>query len=264
MWSIEPLLYALVSLCIGSAIGSLSWRWQQHAKRQWHQEARQILALAPLNGPSFALWHSRSYCPHCHHSLNATALIPLLSYAWLKGRCHHCHTPISLRYPIIEGLTLSCLLPLHGYAQNPLELVALTLLVSTLICAAIIDFESYWLPDSAHLVVFSCATIWLQSQQLDLYNHLFAGLVSLFLLLVLRGVYQFFRNMEAIGIGDAKLLAVLVYWQGPDALIEILLAASFLGLIFALIQRKTYSSAIPFGPFLIAASLLFFYLEIAL
>jgi len=44
----------------------------------------------------------RSYCPHCHHQLNWSDLIPILSFIFLKGKCRYCHKPISLQYPLVE------------------------------------------------------------------------------------------------------------------------------------------------------------------
>lgn len=63
------------------------------------------------------------------------------------------------------------------------------------------------------------------------------------------------RGYEGIGLGDAKLLAASGFWVGVFALPVILLVASILGLVGALVTAKTTRSddmnvAIPFGPFL--------------
>ena len=63
------------------------------------------------------------------------------------------------------------------------------------------------------------------------------------------------RGYEGIGLGDAKLLAAAGFWVGVFALPVILLVASILGLVIALIMAKATRSddinvAIPFGPFL--------------
>jgi len=42
-------------------------------------------------------------CPSCGHTLPLHHQIPLLSFLLLRGRCHFCHTDISIRYPLIEG-----------------------------------------------------------------------------------------------------------------------------------------------------------------
>lgn len=45
-------------------------------------------------------------CPSCRHRLLLSHQIPILSFFILKGKCHFCHTPIPIRYPIIEALFL--------------------------------------------------------------------------------------------------------------------------------------------------------------
>jgi len=44
----------------------------------------------------------RSFCPHCHHTLGAQNLIPIVSYVSTKGKCRYCHANISVRYLILE------------------------------------------------------------------------------------------------------------------------------------------------------------------
>jgi prepilin signal peptidase PulO-like enzyme (type II secretory pathway) len=53
-------------------------------------------------------------CWSCGNTLPLWQQIPLLSYVFLRRKCHYCSTEISLRYPLTETLTacllLSCLL----------------------------------------------------------------------------------------------------------------------------------------------------------
>ena len=68
-----------------------------------------------------------SKCPHCEHRIMPIELIPIVSYIFLKGRCAHCHAPISIRYPIIEALTgLSFMLSFHVFQLTPQSLLAMT------------------------------------------------------------------------------------------------------------------------------------------
>lgn len=43
-----------------------------------------------------------SSCPRCQTRLGARDLVPVFSWLCVKGRCRHCHWPISPRYPLIE------------------------------------------------------------------------------------------------------------------------------------------------------------------
>ena len=52
-----------------------------------------------------------SHCPHCKNPIKYYDNLPLISYLLLKGKCRHCHEPISIQYPLVEGITaLSSLL----------------------------------------------------------------------------------------------------------------------------------------------------------
>lgn len=46
--------------------------------------------------------HERSYCPKCNHKLGFLDLLPVLSYAFLKGKCRYCGDKIRPRYLILE------------------------------------------------------------------------------------------------------------------------------------------------------------------
>ena len=46
-----------------------------------------------------------SHCPKCGRKIHWYDNIPLLSWFLLRGRCRFCNTPISPRYPLVEGAT---------------------------------------------------------------------------------------------------------------------------------------------------------------
>lgn len=43
------------------------------------------------------------FCPSCGHRLPSIFQIPVLSWLFLRGKCHYCKEPIPARYPLIEG-----------------------------------------------------------------------------------------------------------------------------------------------------------------
>ena len=53
-----------------------------------------------------SLWHPPSQCPKCHAQLQVPDLVPVLSWAAHKGACRHCKNPVSVRYPLIELLSI--------------------------------------------------------------------------------------------------------------------------------------------------------------
>jgi leader peptidase (prepilin peptidase)/N-methyltransferase len=85
-----------------------------------------------------------------------------------------------------------------------------------------------------------------------------AGLV----ILTIRWVYYLWRGVEGMGMGDAKLLAMIAAWLGPALTLVTLffgaLSASVVGLLWIAIARRKESpmtARIPFGSFLCGAAL---------
>ena len=64
-----------------------------------------------------------------------------------------------------------------------------------------------------------------------------------------------------MGLGDAKLMSVVGFWFGWISLPYVIFLSSFTALFFAipLLMNKTkkMSSAVPFGPYIISATIIF-------
>ena len=46
-----------------------------------------------------------SRCPSCDAPVRPWQNVPVVSWIALRGKCANCKTPISARYPIVEGVT---------------------------------------------------------------------------------------------------------------------------------------------------------------
>jgi leader peptidase (prepilin peptidase)/N-methyltransferase len=106
-----------------------------------------------------------SRCPSCAGPIRWRHNIPVLSWLFLRGRCHDCDSPISLRYPVVEaataGLYLAAgLVVTHegAWAFLPLTLGTLTVAVAVIVvmtggprpsreCGAIDDRPAVRTPD---------------------------------------------------------------------------------------------------------------------
>ncbi|SBS31239.1 Leader peptidase PppA [Marinomonas aquimarina] len=259
-FDLNLILYVLFLLCMGSTLTAISYRWQHRAEFEWRKEAHEFLELPYYEPEPLKFSKGRSVCPHCHHRLSVIELIPLLSFILQKGRCRQCHKPISLRYPIIEATAVMALLPLYWLPLSAPEWGLLIVLISSLVCAMIIDAERYWLPDECSFVVLCCATLlFYAADQHQILVNVGAGLFAYLFIYFMRYLFFKIRKIEAIGLGDAKLLAVLVFWLGPHSFSMIMLLASLLGITGALVSGKIRHHKIPFGPYLITAALGYFY-----
>jgi leader peptidase (prepilin peptidase)/N-methyltransferase len=201
--------------------------------------------------------------------------IPLLSFALLRGRCRGCGAAISWRYPLVEALTGGLFLlaawtlvdPLHGGWRDPsrwLHLGAGLLFLAALVALTFIDLAHRILPDRitkpgmAAGAVLSALLPGLQPghERIALPPPGAAFLLSLAGILVGYGSLwlvawageKAFRR-EAMGMGDAKLLAMVGAFTGPLGALLAAVVGFALGLVGGLLHRlSTRDPEFPFGP----------------
>lgn len=213
----------------------------------------------------------RSECEHCHHKLSVLDLLPLVSWLWLRGRCRYCKKTIGWT-PFILELSLGLVFALSYIAwpyglSDPLSIALLALwLVSCVMLAILFLYDLRWflLPDKVMWPLFGVGAVYFTVNAL-------AGGLSLsqavpelaFGLLPIAGVYYVLYIVskgEWVGFGDVKLgifMGFVLGWQG--ALLALMLANCIGLAVIApglLSGKLSRSSHIPFGPFLIIATLI--------
>ena len=244
----------------------------------------------------------RSHCRNCDHTLAWWENLPVLSWLLLLGRCRQCQIRISLRYPFIE-LTIAILWAaiwlntqsggtMHiGLSDQPVVrpilLIGFGLLSWLLIALAALDAEYLWLPDWITLpgivlgFIFSMMLQWfrelpggidydrsllVRSSVPELaVTYAIAILACAGLILIIRLAYWLVRRQEGMGLGDAKLMAMLGAWLGLQGALESFALAIFGALIAALVwlailslRRKSSEWAkmpLPLGTFLCLGAL---------
>ncbi|MGV3345372.1 prepilin peptidase [Enterobacteriaceae bacterium LUAb1] len=239
------LLYSLIALCIGSFLNVVIYRLPR-------------MILTPQTG--FTLCQPRSHCPHCKTVLRIIDNIPLCSWLYLRGRCRWCKNRISWCYPAIECITLVLSLSLSIWLPFNTVLAATLLFSGFLLTLAIIDVRHQLLPDRLTLPLLWLGLLF-QALQLLPYSAPAEGIIgaicgySLFWLLA--ESYQRLKGVNALGRGDAKLLAALGAWLGWQLLPQLLLFASGIGLLIILIRHLRWQcplrQPLPFGPCLAGA-----------
>jgi leader peptidase (prepilin peptidase)/N-methyltransferase len=239
----------------------------------------------------------RSHCRNCDHSLSWWENLPVFSWVLLRGRCRACRAGIPLRYPTTEVLIgllwAGCWLRFSPplYAANPVDagthvllhglatIAGNCILCWLLIALAALDAEYFWLPNLltypgiALGFVFTIEQAWSSHPAFLPENLLHAawhGLLAILaacgLILFIRLAYWIVRREEGMGLGDAKLMAMLGAWLGIRGSMEsfivamlVAAAAAFVWLLVLAIRRKTSQWArmpLPFGTFLAIAALI--------
>lgn len=191
-----------------------------------------------------------SHCPQCQMPIRARDNVPLLSYLWLKGRCHACGVSISWHYPLVELLTGLTYLHLFQTFGLSLAFGIYAALVTALIIVSFIDLEHQIVPDVITLPGLALGLL-LSALFLPItfMDSLMGALLGGGLFYAIAAIYE-----GGMGGGDIKLIAMIgafIGWQ--QVLLTIFLAAfvgSVIGLALLVTKRKKRRDPIPFGPFL--------------
>lgn len=203
-----------------------------------------------------------SQCPQCGHQLAWLDLIPILSFLFLRGKCHYCKAKISWQYPLMEIAT--GLIFFIGYwhyltvsdSLNQLIISYLIYLVFScfLLIIFVYDLKYYLILDKVSLSALIAAVALNYLLGRPMLNLLLAALLigGFFLL-------QFiFSKGKWIGGGDIRLGLVMGAMLGwPMALTALVLAyviGAVVGLLLVLLKQKSWHSQLPFGAFLAPAT----------
>jgi leader peptidase (prepilin peptidase)/N-methyltransferase len=231
-------------------------------------EAWLMLAAAPFIGsflgvlirrlPQGApvLW-VRSACPGCQTPLAPRDLVPLLSFVAQRGRCRHCLKRIAAFHWWIELAALG-VAAWAVTAGRPDTLVADCVLGWTLLALAWIDAETMLLPDvlTLPLLLAGFAEAWLLDPASLPDRAIGAGL-GWGCFAGIGWLWRRWRGIDALGAGDAKLLAASGAWLGWQALPEVLVVAALAAIAATLARNGRHVAAthrLAFGPWLVLAT----------
>jgi len=232
------LVVALGSIILGISIGSF------------------LNVLISRFGRKKKWFQGRSVCDHCRRKLKWWENIPLFSFLFLRGRCHTCHSPIPIEYPLVELITgLIFFLVVYRFFPLGFFLASLFLLIAVfLIAVFLFDLHYRIIPDWAliGLVILSFLVGFLT--EADLVSQLVTGLVfSLFFLAL-----HLITKGKGMGLGDVKFAFFMGFFLGwPKIVIAFYLAfltGAVFGVILILLKKKRFGQKIAFGPFLAGAT----------
>ena len=204
---------------------------------------------------SKSIVHPRSMCPQCGALIRFYDNFPILSYLLLRGKCRHCKTPISFRYPVVEllsGLFAVGVLIKYGLS---LEAVVYYIFIATLLVITFIDIDHQIIPDMITLpgipICFVASFALSQITYIESIMGILIGGGSLFMVAWL---YHLLTKKEGMGGGDIKLLGMMgaiIGWKGVLFTIFVASAVGTVsGMLIMLKTRKSMKLAVPFGPFL--------------
>jgi leader peptidase (prepilin peptidase) / N-methyltransferase len=138
-----------------------------------------------------------------------------------------------------------------------------SLFILALIYLAYQDARTFCLPNriTFPLIIIGITLNSFDNTRLVSFPDALAGAVFGYLFFwVLNFLYRLIKKQDAIGMGDAKLLAALGAWLGLNSLPEVILIAALTGsvggFIWLKIQNQDHRAHFPFGPFLAFAGII--------
>jgi len=208
-------------------------------------------------------------CVYCGHMLAWYDLVPVLSWLSLGGKCRYCRKSISWQYPVVELVTAALFIVsyLHwqyGFdTQGIVQLGFWIVFLTGFVALVVYDLRWMLLPDRIVRPLQILAGVYL----------LFVAAISQDVQIVLgaiwgvlfsAGLFYVLFQVSAgkwIGGGDVKLAVVLgTLIGGPvNALLMLFIASVFgslVGLPLMLLGKAKRNTRIPFGPFLILATII--------
>ena len=213
-----------------------------------------VVSVREAKGEDFV--HGRSYCPHCHHSLHALDLVPILSYLFLRGKCRYCKQSISVRYFLVE-IVFTVLFILVALLKQPTDIVGYYFCTMCMLIA-LMDVDSYEI-DLRLLLVLTMVGF---SIRLDAVEGVILSMVTgLILYITVYGVGKRIWQEEVFGMGDVYFLAALGPYFSSSQILFIGLLSFVIGggvviCWMILSKRNQLYAKIPFAPFISISALL--------
>jgi leader peptidase (prepilin peptidase)/N-methyltransferase len=223
-----------------------------------------------------------SRCQGCGTPIRPSDNIPIVSYFLLRGRCRACKQPFSARTPLVEALAalIAAALWLTFVAGYPGEAAAIRIarfavyfaFSGVLIVLSFIDFASMRLPDAITLPAIPFFFLaGFATHQAPWLERLIGAAAGYLFLRLIADFYYYVLKREGLGLGDAKLLALIGALLGWRALPFVLFVGAFGGALISLpvllwTRRRSVTAGpeapdeplrhaqVPFGPFLAAAA----------
>ena len=208
----------------------------------------------------------RSFCVKCNKKIQWFDNIPIISYLLLKFKCRNCKTKISFQYFLVETISLINFLVLYLIFGISLTTLFLIILSVVFLIIFFIDLKHYIIPNTLTYSMMILGFVKSFDPNLDpifpnFLNSLIGGLLGYGIIWSIIYFYRQFKKKEGMGLGDAKLFAVIGFWFGWISIPFVVFLSSIIALLSVLPDllrsSKKLSSQIPFGPFIILGTIFY-------
>ena len=211
----------------------------------------------------------RSFCPKCKKKINWYDNIPLISFILLEGKCRKCKKEISIKYLLVELISGISFVFIFLNYNNYLEIAFLQVLVIIFLIIFFIDIKHFIIHDSLNfsLIILAISKNFIPNFEsnftYDLNQSIVGGILGYFVIWIIIFLYKKIKNLDAMGLGDAKLMAGIGLLFGWKSIPFVLFVSAIIGLISvipSLINKtKNLRTEIPFGPYIIVSTIIYYF-----
>ena len=153
---------------------------------------------------------------------------------------------------------------IHPLFSENLDLIKYIILLPMLLSAFVVDLKEQIIPNRLNLLIFELGLVFVFLQgftNINIALNMLLGMIvgaSIFMFINLVG--GLIAGKEAMGMGDVKLMGALGLYFGWQNIVIISVLAFLIGaiisIIYMIVKRKNAEAYIPFGPFIVCASII--------
>ena len=223
-----------------------------------------------------------SHCSACGKPIRWYDNVPLLSYLWLRGKCRDCGARFSSRYLLVEALTGALFGVAYWFTLGPpgmfepfsdalVRFLVMAAFLFVMVVITFIDIDTMLILDKITIP----STIIFYGASLLLHHPWSEGLIGIAIGYgvpwLIGTLYHWIRKREGLGLGDAKLLALVGALLGWKGVVVSLFGGSVLGTVLTLVALASagksedgtskLTSELAFGPYLAAAAVFYLFAE---
>lgn len=212
-----------------------------------------VVILRTREGKSFV--GGRSRCISCEIELGPAELVPVLSYAILRGRCRNCAAPISIQYPLVEFFTGVLFLAFFFHDASWAVFARDAAFTAFLVIVFVYDLRYMEILDRFTVPAMGVALL----------ANVYLGTDPRSLLVGAAVIGGFFLVQYAIsegrwiGAGDIRMGFLMGFMLGLTNGLAALFLAYLIGALFGIVliatKRADGNTPIPFGTFLALGTL---------
>ncbi len=210
----------------------------------------------------------KSFCTTCKYQIPFYLNVPIISYIINLGKCKNCKSKINFSYLIVEILTATLFVYAYSLYGLSFKTLGYIIFYSGLLIIFFTDLKYYLILDKITIPISVLGLVFTFFQHnpfdVSILSSIFGGVIGYLIIYVIRFLFFKFRNVEGMGLGDAKLFLMVGIWLGIKSIYLILASSAITGAIIGsliiYIYKKDKDFQIPYGSFIVIASALYPYL----